>query len=89
MALTTPTLNHPPGAGPSNCLAQQADPAVERLGYTVDEACQTIPCSRSHLVRAMRKGHIRYAKAGAKILISRQAIIDYIERGDGTVVGDP
>jgi excisionase family DNA binding protein len=58
-------------------------PTVERLGYTVAEACQVIPCSRSHLHRAMKKGHLRFARDGAKVLISRQAIIEYLHRGDG------
>ena len=58
-------------------------PAVERLGFTVAEACQVIPCSRSHLHRAMKNGHLRFARDGAKVLISRQAIIDYLNRGDG------
>ncbi|HEY5110203.1 MAG TPA: helix-turn-helix domain-containing protein [Acidimicrobiales bacterium] len=57
--------------------------SVEQLGYTIAQACEAIPCSRTHLYRAIRKGYIRVARDGKKVLISRQAIIDYLERGDG------
>jgi len=60
---------------------------VERLGYTVSEACKVIPCSRSHLHRAIQKGYLRVARDGTKVLISRQAIIDYLNRGDGRDAG--
>jgi excisionase family DNA binding protein len=56
--------------------------SIERLGYTVAEACKAIPCSRSHLHRAIKKGNLRVARDGTKVLISRQAIIDYLDRGD-------
>jgi excisionase family DNA binding protein len=59
---------------------------VERLAYTIAEVQKTIGCSRSHLYRAMKKGHLRFARDGSKVMVSRQAIIDYIERGDGTSV---
>ena len=58
---------------------------VERLGYSIAEACEAISCSRSHLYRAMKRGHLRFSKDGKKVLISRQALLDYMERGDGTL----
>jgi excisionase family DNA binding protein len=60
---------------------------VERLGYTVAEACKLIPCSRSHLHRAIKKGHLRAAHDGTKVLIAREAIIDYLHHGDATDLG--
>jgi excisionase family DNA binding protein len=53
------------------------------LGYTVAQACKAIPCSRSHLHRAIKSGHLRAVKDGRKVLISRKAILDYLDRGDG------
>ncbi len=55
---------------------------LERLGYTVAEACKMIPCSRSHLHRAIRKGALRVSHDGAKVLISREAILEYLNHGD-------
>ena len=55
---------------------------LERLGYTVAEACKMIPCSRSHLHRAIRKGALRVSHDGAKVLISREAILEYLNNGD-------
>ncbi|MGP0109406.1 MAG: helix-turn-helix domain-containing protein [Acidimicrobiales bacterium] len=63
--------------------------SLERLGYTVAEACKVIPCSRSHLHRAIREGRLRAARDGAKVLISRDAIVDYLNHGDGTGLGAP
>lgn len=60
---------------------------MERLGYTVAEACKVIPCSRSHLHRAIKKGRLRAARDGTKVLISRQAIVDYLNHGDGSDQG--
>lgn len=68
--------------------AQPAVPgSIERLGYTVAEACKVIPCSRSHLHRAIKKGRLRAARDGTKVLISRQAIVDYLNHGDGSDQG--
>ena len=63
--------------------------SIERLGYSVAEACKLIPCSRSHLHRAIKKGHFRVARDGTKVLISRQAIIDYLNVGDGMAQAEP
>ena len=60
--------------------------SLERLAYSIAEVQEVIGCSRSHLYRAMKKGHLRFARDGSKVMVSRQAIIDYIERGDGTSV---
>ena len=61
--------------------------SIERLGYTVAEACKVIPCSRSHLHRAIKKGRLRAAHDGTKVLISREAIVDYLNHGDGSNLG--
>ena len=67
--------------------AQSAVPeSIERLGYTVAEACKLIPCSRSHLHRAIKKGRLRAARDGTKVLISREAIVEYLNHGDGTAL---
>jgi len=60
--------------------------SLERLAYSIAEVQEVIGCSRSHLYRAMKKGHLRFARDGSKVMISRRAIIDYIEQGDGTSV---
>ena len=60
--------------------------SLERLAYSIAEVQEVIGCSRSHLYRAMKKGHLRFARDGSKVMVSRQAIIDYVERGDGTPV---
>ncbi len=68
--------------------AQTAVPqSIERLGYTVAEACKLIPCSRSHLHRAIKKGRLRAAHDGTKVLLSREAIVEYLNHGDGTDIG--
>jgi excisionase family DNA binding protein len=71
-------------------LVAPVDPmAVVPLGYTVSQACRVIPCSRSHLHRAIKAGHLRAVRDGRKVLISRQAIIDYLATGDGTSQAEP
>jgi excisionase family DNA binding protein len=38
-------------------------------GYTLTQACELIPCSRTHAYRAMKAGKLRFSRDGAKLLI--------------------
>ena len=51
---------------------------LERLGYTLAEACQVIPISRSKLYREIKAGNIRATRHGTRVLISRAAIEEYL-----------
>jgi len=53
-------------------------------GYSVAQVCEFVPCSRTHLYRAMRDGRIRYSKDGSKVLIMGQSITNYLLHGDGS-----
>ena len=75
--------------GGEHCVVPVDPSAVVPLGYTVSQACKAIPCSRSHMYRAIKSGRLRATKDGKKVLISRQAIIDYLATGDGTGQGEP
>lgn len=48
------------------------------LGYSIAGACKVIPCSRSFLYRQMNAGSIRFTRHGAKVLFSRQAIMEFL-----------
>ena len=42
---------------------------MPRLGYTKEEATKLVPCSLSHLNRAMEAGHLRFVRHGKKVII--------------------
>jgi len=54
------------------------DIGTQPLGYSINEACKVIPCSRSFLYRQIKCGRIRSTQHGRKVLISRQAILEFL-----------
>ncbi len=59
-------------------METQTEISTDQLGYTIKQACKLIPCSRSFLYRNIRDGHIRSTRYGAKVLISHQAILEFL-----------
>ena len=59
-------------------MSSNMETILDPLGYSIQQACKVIPCSRSFLYRQMKAGHIRSTKHGRKVLISRQAIQEFL-----------
>jgi excisionase family DNA binding protein len=55
--------------------------AVERLAYTVDEACEATTLGRSKLLELVYDGAIRSTTDGRRRLIPANALRDFIEGG--------
>lgn len=55
-----------------------ADPASERLAYSVDEAARLTGLSRDLLYDEMRRGHLSYIKVGRRRLITRQHLRQFL-----------
>ena len=62
------------------------DGPFEQLGYSIAQACKVIPCSRSFLYRSIRDGGIRSTRHGKKVIISRQAILEFLGEAPGRAV---
>lgn len=54
-------------------------PKVERLAYTIKEACQASTYSEAHIYRLMASGKLRYSKAGRRTVIPASALRNLIE----------
>ena len=52
--------------------------ALEPLGYTIAQAGIVMSCSRSFLFREITAGRLRATKHGSKVIISRQAILEFL-----------
>jgi len=55
-----------------------ADPASERLAYSVDEAARLTGLSRDLLYDEMRRGHLIYVKVGRRRLITRYHLRQFL-----------
>lgn len=52
----------------------QATHAVERLGYTIDEVCRMVPCSRPTVYRLIAEKQLSRIKVGRKALITAPSL---------------
>lgn len=55
-------------------LAGQSAPTVERLGYTISEVCQMIPCSPPTVYRMIADRRLSRIKIGRKALITAPSL---------------
>ena len=54
--------------------------AIERLSYTLDEACQATGMNRSAIYRAIEVNSIGTFKIGKRRMVSARALREFIER---------
>lgn len=68
------------GLSPANLepRSQEADPAAERLAYSVDEAARLTGLSRDLLYDEMRRGNLSYRKVGRRRVITRQDLEQFL-----------
>lgn len=57
-----------------NSPNEQTAKAVERLGYTIDEVCQMVPCSRPTVYRLLAQKRLARVKVGRKALITAPSL---------------
>jgi excisionase family DNA binding protein len=75
-AVSTPA---PPGTS-----MPRAEPAAERLAYSVSEAARLTGLSRDLLYDQMRQGTLGYIKVGRRRLITRQHLERFLDITPGT-----
>ena len=51
---------------------------ADRLGYTMDEFCAAVPCSRPTAYAAIRDGRLKAKKLGARTIIPAPVARDFI-----------
>ncbi|MEM6461660.1 MAG: DNA-binding protein [Pseudomonadota bacterium] len=51
----------------------------DRLGFTVDELCEAIPCGRTKLYEEARAGKIRLRKIGNKTICTVPDALEYMQ----------
>jgi len=56
---------------------------MPRLGYTKEEATKLVPCSLSHLNRAMEAGHLRFVRHGKKVIIPHDYLNEFVHMDFG------
>lgn len=56
----------------------QPDITIQRLTYTIADACEVLCTSRQTLYNLINEGRLRSFKEGKRRYVSRQAIDDYI-----------
>ena len=64
-----------------NCTSQQPQPGT-RIALSVSEAADLVGISKPTMYALIRSGEIRSVHAGTKILVHRQAIIDWLLKGE-------
>ena len=64
-----------------NCTSQQPQPGT-KITMSVSEAAKMIGISKPKMYDLIRSGEIPAVHAGTKILIHRQAIMDWLSKGD-------
>ena len=74
-----------PQLGPEhldNDIPQNSSPEHTKITLTVPEAAELIGICRPKMYEMVRAGKVRSVKAGKKILISRQSLMDWLKKGD-------
>jgi hypothetical protein len=59
--------------------AEHSDSDSARLGYTLDEFCRAVPCSRPTAYAAIRDGSLRAKKLGCRTIIPAPAAHAFID----------
>ena len=65
-----------------NQIPLKASPQDAKLTLTVQEAADLIGICKPNMYVLVRAGKVRSVMVGKKILISRQSLVDWIEKGD-------
>ena len=65
-----------------NDIPQNSSPEHTKITLTVPEAAELIGICRPKMYEMVRAGKVRSVKAGKKILISRQSLMDWLKKGD-------
>lgn len=68
-----------------NDIPENASPHTGKLTVTVDEAAKMVGISKPKMYEIVRSRSVRSINVGKKILISRQSLVDWIERGGSYV----
>ena len=64
-----------------NCTSQQPQPGT-RITLSVSEAAELVGISKPTMYALIKSGEIPSVHAGTKILIHRQAVIDWLSKGE-------
>ena len=65
-----------------NDIPQNSSPENAKITLTVPEAAELIGICRPKMYEMVHAGKVRSVKAGKKILISRQSLMDWLKKGD-------
>ena len=65
-----------------NDIPQNTSPVNTKVTLTVPEAAEMIGICKPKMYEMVRAGKVRSVKAGKKILISRQSLMDWLKKGD-------
>lgn len=65
-----------------NDIPQNSSPVNTRVTLTVPEAAELIGICKPKMYEMVRARKVRSVKAGKKILISRQSLMDWLKKGD-------
>ena len=65
-----------------NDIPQNSSPEHTKITLTVPEAAELIGICRPKMYEMVRAGKVRSVRAGKKILISRQSLLDWLKKGD-------
>lgn len=55
-----------------------AVPTLERLAYNIDETAKLTGLSANVVARELREGRLKHVRCGRRVLISEQAIRDFL-----------
>ena len=65
-----------------NDIPQNSSPEHTKITLTVPEAAELIGICRPKMYEMVHAGKVRSVKAGKKILISRQSLLDWLKKGE-------
>lgn len=67
-------------------MKKEQQPSVERRAYSRKEAAAMIGCSEGHLINETKRGRLRTAKSGTKVLILASELERYLKAAEQQVV---
>ena len=82
LSLDSPVAPMQEPANLDNDIPQNSSPEHTKITLTVPEAAELIGICRPKMYEMVRAGKVRSVKAGKKILISRQSLMDWLKKGD-------
>ena len=68
-----------------NDIPQKASPSHEKLALSVTEAADLIGISKPKMYELVNSNRVHSVNVGKKILISRQSLMDWLQKGDSYV----